>query len=137
VKILLLPLLISASVAVLAQDRAIPVDTLSVEQRADYQQLLRRYLDTFRILGWSTRCPMKFDAEPHFREMAHRHGEDSEAAALARLAFRAGAEHVLLDRALDPAPPPPMPCDVMVHMQGMRLPELPRSLALEESNPAR
>jgi len=57
-----------------------------------------------------------------------RHGEERAPAAIARLAYAAGAENLMLDRALDPAPPAPMPCDVMIYMRGMCLPELPASL---------
>jgi hypothetical protein len=130
--ILLLASIVPASAPASAQDRARPVDGMSAEQRADYQKLLRGYIDTFRILGWSTRCPMKFDAAPHFRELAYRHGEKSEPMEIARLAYSSGAEHVLLDRTLDPKPPAPMPCDVMVHMRGMGLPALPASLVRAE-----
>lgn len=113
---------------VLAQQRARPVDTLTEEQRADYRRLIRSYLETFRILGWSTRCAMKFDAAPHFQELAYRHGEKGEPMEIARMAYKAGAEHVLLDHAMDPKPPAPIPCDVMVYLKGMGLPPLPASL---------
>jgi hypothetical protein len=123
-------LLLFASAPAFAQDRALPPDSLSAVQRTEYQKLLRGYIDAFRILGWSTRCPMKFDADPHFRELAYRHGEKSEPMTIARLAYTSGTDHVLLDRTLDPKPPAPMPCDVMVHMKGMGLPPLPASLVL-------
>ena len=99
------------------------------EQRADYQKLMRAYIDTFRILGRSKICRLDFDAEPHFREVARRHGADSEALRIARMAFISGAENLLLDENLYPAAPAPMPCDVMVHMRGMGLPPVPASLA--------
>jgi hypothetical protein len=31
----------------------------------------------------------------------------------------------MLSQEIDPTPPAPMPCDVMVYMRGMRLPDLP------------
>jgi hypothetical protein len=34
----------------------------------------------------------------------------------------------MLSQEIDPTPPAPMPCDVMVYMRGMRLPDLPPSL---------
>ncbi len=33
--------------------------------------------------------------------------------------------------------PAPMPCDVMIYMRGMRLPELPASLVPRDDRPAR
>jgi len=36
----------------------------------------------------------------------------------------------VLGREVDPTPPAPMPCDVVVYMRDMRLPELPASLML-------
>ena len=98
------------------------------QESDDYRKLMRSYVDTFRILGRSQVCLLNFDAEPHFREVARRHGEQSEPLRIARLAYNAGAENLLLDHALDPTPPAPMPCDVMVHMRGMGLPALPASL---------
>jgi hypothetical protein len=129
VKILLLLLLLAVAPA-WAQDRARPVEGLSEAQRADYRKLMRSYIDTFRIMGRSRICRLDFDAAPLFGELAHRHGEQSEPVAMARLAYTSGAENLLLDEKLYPAPPSPMPCDVMVHMKGMGLPELPASLVL-------
>lgn len=123
-------LLLAASALAWAQDQARPVEGMSAEQRAEYRKLLRGYIDTFRIVGRSRICKLDFDAEPMFRELAHRHGEQSEPITVARLAFASGAENLLLDEKLYPAPPSPMPCDVMVHMKGMGLPELPASLVL-------
>ena len=88
--------------------------------------LMRGYLETFRVLGRSQVCGLNFDAEPYFREVASRHGEDSEPMRIARLAYKAAAENVLLSREIDPTPPAPMPCDVVVYMRGMRLPDLPK-----------
>jgi hypothetical protein len=99
------------------------------QESDDYQRLMRAYIETFRILGRSRICKLDFDAEPHFREVARRHGEQSEPLAIARLAYAAGAENLMLDRKLEPAPRAPMPCDVMVYMKGMGLPPLPASLA--------
>lgn len=96
----------------------------------DYQKLVRGYLNTFRLLGKSQLCGLNFDTEPFFREVARRHGEGSEPVRIAHLAFTAGAENVVLPQAIDPAPPAPMPCDVVALMRsGMTLPELPASFA--------
>src|SRR5262245_48914540 len=111
-----------------AQDRARPLEGLSDEQRAEYRKLLRSYIDTFRIAGRSRIGRLDFDAGPLFREVERRHGGESELLAVARLAYASGAENLLLDEKLYPSAPPPMPCDVMVHMQGMGLPPLPASL---------
>ena len=46
------------------------------------------------------------------------------------LGFAAGAENQRLAPDLDPLLPAPMPCDVVVYMREMRLPELPASLVL-------
>lgn len=108
--------------------KARPVEGLSEAQRADYRKLLRAYLETFRVLGRSKVCGLNFEAGPFFREVALRHGEDSEPARIARLAYTASAENLLLSPEVDPAPPAPMPCDVVQYMRGMRLPELPASL---------
>ena len=126
----LLVILLAVAAPAWAQERALPSDGLSVEQRADYRKLLGSYITTFRIMGRSTICRLDFDAEPMFREVALRHGETSEPVKVARLAYAAGAENLLLDRELDPTPPAPMPCDVMVYMKGMGLPALPASLVL-------
>jgi hypothetical protein len=127
---ILLVLLIATAVPAWAQGRARPAEGLSDEQRVEFRNLMRSYIDTFRILGRSRICRLDFDAEPHFREVARRHGEGSEPLAIARLAYASGAENLLLDEKLYPAPPAPMPCDVMVHMKGMGLPALPASLVL-------
>ena len=105
-----------------------PVEGLSDAQRADYRKLMASYRDTFRILGRSRICRLDFDAEPFFREVARRHGEKSEPMTIARLSFTAGAENLQLSREIDPTPSAPMPCDVMVYMRGMQLPEVPASL---------
>jgi len=110
------------------QQAARPVENLSEAQRADYRKLMRAYLDTFRVLGRSRLCGLNFESEPFFREVARRHGEKSEPVRVAGLAFAAGAENLVLDREIDPAPPAPMPCDVVQYMRDMRLPELPASL---------
>ena len=111
--------------------KARPVEGMSEAQRADYRKLLRAYLDTFRVLGRSKICGLDFDAGPFFREVALRHGENSEPARIAGLAYTAGAENLTLSQDVDPTPPAPMPCDVMVYMRGMRLPELPASLVAQ------
>lgn len=113
------------------------MEELSVAQRADYRKLVRSYIDTFRIMGRSRICRLDFDAAPLFGELARRHGEQSEPVAMARLAYASGAENLLLDEKLYPAPPSPMPCDVMVHMKGMGLPPLPASLVLRDGGPGR
>jgi hypothetical protein len=98
-------------------------------QDADSRKLMRGYLDTFRILGRAKMCRVELDAEPYFREVARRHGEASDAMSVARLGYAAGAEDRLLGPEIDPAPPAPMPCDVIPYMKGISLPELPPSLA--------
>jgi hypothetical protein len=101
---------------------------MSEQQRADYAQLMRGYVDTFRILGRSKACRLDFDPAPFLREVARRHGEKSEAVAVADLGYAAGAEDRRLSRELEPVPAAPMPCDVVFYMREMRLPELPASL---------
>ena len=99
---------------------------MSDEQRAEYRKLMRGYVATFRHLGRSQQCGLNFESESFFREVARRHGEDSEAMRIARLSFEAAAENRVLDRAIDPAPPAPMPCDVVALMRGgVTLPEAP------------
>ena len=115
----LLLIALAATVPAGAQDRS-----------ADEQKLMRGYVHTFRLLGKSQLCGLGFETEPFFREVAARHGADSEPARVARLAFTAGAENVVLPFAIDPAPPAPMPCDVVALMRGgMTLPELPAPAA--------
>ena len=112
--------------------KARPVEGLSEAQRADYRKLMRGYLDTFRILGKSKLCGLDFDAGPFFQEIARRHGEASEPARFARLSYTAAAENLMVAPEVDPAPPAPMPCDVVALMRGgMRLPELPASLVAQ------
>ena len=101
---------------------------MSEQQRADYKRLMRGYVDTFRILGRARACRLDFDAAPLLREVARRHGEKSEALAVASLGFAAGAENRALSRELEPVLPAPMPCDVVFYMREMPLPELPASL---------
>lgn len=108
--------------------KALPVEGLSEIQRADYRKLMRAYLDTFRVLGRSKLCGLNFESESFFREVARRHGDKSEPVRVAGLAYAAGAENLVLPRDVEAASPAPMPCDVMVYMRGMRLPELPESL---------
>jgi hypothetical protein len=128
-----LVLLFVVAAPVWAQERARPVEDLSDAQRADYRMLVRGYIDTFRIMGRSRICRLDFDVEPLFAELERRHGERSEPVAIARLAYASGAENLLLDEKLYPAPPAPMPCDVMIHMKGMGLPSLPVSLVLRDA----
>jgi hypothetical protein len=110
--------------------KARPVEGMSEQQRADYRKLMLGYVDTFRTLGRFKACRLDFDAAPLLREVARRHGEKSEAVAVADLGFAAGAENRALSRELEPVLPAPMPCDVVFYMREMRLPELPASLAL-------
>ena len=98
-------------------------------QRTDYLALMRGYAETFRILGRAKLCRLDFDAEPYWREVARRHGENSEALAVAALGYAAGAENAPLSRELA-APSAPMPCDVVQYLREMRLPEVPASLEL-------
>ena len=108
--------------------KALPVDGLSVAQRADYRKLMLAYVDTFRILGRAKACRVDLDAEPYLREVALRHGQASEPMKIAHLGFEAGAENRRLAAELEPVLPAPMPCDVIGYMRNMRLPELPASL---------
>lgn len=108
--------------------KARPVEGLSEQQRADYRKLMLGYVDTFRILGRAKACRLDFDPAPLLREVARRHGEKSEAVAVAGLGFAAGAENRALGPELEPVLPAPMPCDVVFYMKEMRLPELPASL---------
>ena len=126
-KALLLLLALFAPLA-WAQDKARVVEGMSDLQRADYRNLMRGYVDTFRVLGRSRRCGLDFDAAPFFREVSRRHGEQSEPVRIAGLAFAAAAELRDFSQEVDPAPPAPMPCDVVVYMRELRLPELPASL---------
>jgi len=103
---------------------------MSAQQRADYGKLMRSYVDTFRILGRAKACRLDFDAAPYLREVARRHGDKSEAIAVADLGFAAGAQNRALSRELEPVLLAPMPCDVVFYMTEMRLPELPASLLL-------
>ena len=112
------------------QSAARAAEGLSEAQRADYQKLKRDYFETFRLLGRARFCNrVEIDERPFFQEIARRHGEKSEVAALARAAFTAGFDNTVLPLELDPAPPAPMPCDVIPYMKGISLPELPPSLA--------
>jgi hypothetical protein len=110
--------------------KARPVEGMSEQQRADYRKLMRGYVDAFRILGRAKACRLDFDAAPLRSEVARRHGEKSEAVAVADLGFAAGAENYRLAPDLEPVLLAPMPCDVVVYMRDMRLPELPASLVL-------
>jgi hypothetical protein len=103
------------------------LERLPEAQRADYVKLMRGYVETFRILGRAKLCRLDFDPEPYWREVKRRHGETSEAVAVAALGYAAGAENEPLSRELAP-PSAPMPCDVVQYMREMRLPELPASL---------
>ena len=103
---------------------------MSEAQRADHRKLMRGYLDTFRILGRAKLCGLGgFDADPFFRELALRHGENSEELRVAAISYQASAENLTVTPAFDPAPPAPMPCDVVALMTDMHLPALPASLA--------
>ena len=130
-RILLFLALAAASLA-WGQQKARPIEGMSDAQRGDYRKLMRGYLDTFRILGRARLCGLDFDAEPFFREVARRHGEKSEPARIAGLSFAAGAENLVVGPEVDPAPPAPMPCDVVAYMRDMRLPDLPASLVQRE-----
>ena len=125
---ILLLLALASATPTWAQQKALPLEGMSDAQRADYRKLMRGYLDTFRILGRSRQCGLNFDAGPFFRELARRHGENSEPVRIAGISFAAGADNLIVSPDVDPAPPAPMPCDVVALMRGMRLPELPASL---------
>ena len=105
-----------------------PVEGMSEAQRADYRKLMRSYVDTFRVLGRARACRFNYDAAPLMREVALRHGENSEAMKVADLGYAAGAEGRRLDAELEPVLPAPMPCDVVFYMKEMQLPALPASL---------
>jgi len=127
VRILLL-LALAAATPAWGQQKAHPVEGMTQAQRADYRKLMRGYVDTFRVLGRFKVCRLEFDVEPFFREVAARHGEGSEAMKVARLGYAATTENLVLSQDVDPTPPAPIPCDVMVHMRGMQLPAVPASL---------
>ncbi|HZT62068.1 MAG TPA: hypothetical protein VFA36_02955 [Burkholderiales bacterium] len=129
---ILLLLALAAATPTWAQQKARPLEGMSDAQRADYRRLMRGYLDAFRILGRSKICGLNFDAEPFFRELARRHGDKSEPVRIAGISYAAGAENLMVSRDVDPAPPAPMPCDVVALMRDMRLPELPASLVQRE-----
>src|SRR5262249_30301942 len=97
------------------------------QNASDYQQLIRGYVDAFRVIGRAKACRVELDPAPFFREVARRHGENSEPMRVAQLAFAAGAGEQRLPRELEPVLPAPMPCDVVPYMKGMRLPDLPAS----------
>ena len=124
---LFLGCLLAAAAPAWAQ-KALPVEGMSEQQRADYARLMRGYVDTFRILGRAKTCRLNYDPQPLLREVALRHGEGSEAVGIADLGFAAGAENRRLSAELEPVLPAPMPCDVVFYMKDMRLPELPASL---------
>jgi hypothetical protein len=125
--LLVLALALAATPAFAQKARA--PEGMSEPQRADYGRLMRGYLDTFRLLGRSKLCGLDFDAAPFFREVEQRHGAKSEPARLAAISYAAGAENLVVSPQVDPAPPAPMPCDVVALMRGgMRLPPLPPSL---------
>jgi hypothetical protein len=126
---LLLGCLLAAAAPAWAQ-KALPLEGLSEAQRAEYRKLMRGYVDAFRILGRARVCGHNYDPAPHRREVARRHGEGSEALAVADLGFAAGAENRRLSAELEPVLPAPMPCDVVFYMKDMQLPELPASLVL-------
>jgi hypothetical protein len=126
---ILLGCLLAAAAPAWAQ-KALPVEGLSPQQRADYQKLMRSYVDTFRILGRAKACGLNYDPAPLMRQVAQRHGEASEAVTVAGHGFAAGAENRRLSMELEPVLPAPMPCDVVFYMKEMRLPELPASLVL-------
>src|SRR4051812_50003301 len=71
----------------------------------DYQKLMRGYVHTFRLLGKSQLCGLNFETEPFFREVAARHGADSEPVRVARLAFTAGGGDTFGPPSFAPAPP--------------------------------
>jgi hypothetical protein len=105
-------------------------EAMSSAQQADYRKLMRGYLDTFRVLGRSKLCGLNFESDSYFREVMRRHGDGSEPARVAGLAFTAAAENLVLPFQVEPTPPAPMPCDVVALMRGgIVLPELPASLA--------
>ena len=108
--------------------KARPVEGLSEQQRADYQKLMRGYVDTFRILGRAKACRLNYDPAPLMLQVAQRHGEKSDALKVAGLGFDAGAENRAIGPELEPVLPAPMPCDVVFYMRDMRLPEIPASL---------
>ena len=124
---ILLLLAVAAATPAWSQQKALPVEGMSEAQRADHRKLMRRYLDTFRILGRAKLCGVGLDADPFFRELAHRHGEKSEELRVAAISYKASAENLTVSPEIDPAPPAPMPCDVVALMRDMRLPELPAS----------
>src|SRR5262245_6901244 len=80
------------------------LEGLSEQQRADYVKLMRGYVDAFRMLGRAKLCRLDFDPEPYLREVARRHGEKSEAVAVAALGYAAGSENQPLSQELAPAP---------------------------------
>lgn len=112
--------------------KARPLEGLSAEQRADYDRLMRGYVDAFRILGRAKACGKPIDrVEPFLKEIARRHGEGSDLLAIAGRSFTAAAENHSPGPELERlSPAAPMPCDVIVYMKDLRLPEIPASLAL-------
>src|SRR5262245_20528201 len=129
---ILLLVMIAVATQAWGQPTALSPEALSEAQRAEYGKLVRGYRDAFKVLGRSRVCGLNFDAEPHFREVARRHGEASEPMTIARLSYAAAADNQLLSRDIDPTPPAPIPCDVLVYLRELRLPELPASLVRQD-----
>src|ERR1041384_1225097 len=118
----------AAATSAWAQQTGLPVRGQSGAQGAVRRTRVRDYLDPFRILGRAKLGGLEFDADPFFRELALRHGENSEELRVAAISYKASAENLTVRPQVDPAPPAPMPCDVVALMAYMRLPELPASL---------
>src|SRR4051812_2241238 len=91
-----------------SQQQARPVEGMSEAQRADYKNLMRGYLDTFRTLGRFKVCRQEFDVAPFFREVARRHGEASEAMKFAGLGYAATTENLVLSQDVTPTLPAPI-----------------------------
>src|SRR5262245_34716223 len=78
------------------------------QKSAEYEKLMRAYVDAFRVLGRAKACRVELDPAPYFSEVARRHGGTSEPVAVAQLAFAAGAEDRRLPAELEPVLPAPM-----------------------------
>jgi len=101
-----------------------PLDALSQAQRADYEQLLAGYAETFRIVARATACNhpdtgARMDAL--LKEIERRHGSDVPLVTPART---------------EPKPEPSIPCEaIAAQMASLQLPDLPPSLVLRPGEP--
>jgi hypothetical protein len=116
-----------------------PVEGMSAEQRADYDALVKRYIQVFRVIGRAKACNAP-DAEERFQALARRvrqrHPDNDPALYAVTVGYSAGNESRAVAELGETKPPPQERCEMIVGpLQRAALPPVPASIIEKADQP--